>query len=87
MSQMYLGGNRRDQEIHCAGFAESSPLVIIAQSNGQIAFAALGSTISALVGRQSITMARMERLFGVTMAEQGVGKLVSVDLQAAEQLR
>ena len=32
-------------------------------------------------------MARMNRLFGVTMAEQGVSQLVSVDLEAAEQLR
>ena len=33
-----------------------------------------------------ITMARMDRLFGVTMAEQGVSQLVSVDLSEAEQL-
>ncbi len=33
-----------------------------------------------------ITMARMDRLFGVTMAERGVSQLVSVDLGAAEQL-
>jgi chromosome segregation protein len=31
------------------------------------------------------TMARMDRLFGVTMAEKGVSQLVSVDLQTAEQ--
>jgi chromosome segregation protein len=31
------------------------------------------------------TMARMDRLFGVTMAEKGVSQLVSVDLQAAER--
>ncbi|TCT06891.1 chromosome segregation protein SMC [Aquabacter spiritensis] len=34
-----------------------------------------------------ITMARMDRLFGVTMAERGVSRLVSVDLQGAERLR
>jgi chromosome segregation protein len=33
-----------------------------------------------------ITMARMDRLFGVTMAERGVSQLVSVDLQQAEVL-
>jgi chromosome segregation protein len=33
-----------------------------------------------------ITMARMDRLFGVTMAERGVSQLVSVDLVEAEQL-
>src|SRR5947209_8429895 len=32
-----------------------------------------------------ITMARMNRLFGVTMAERGVSQLVSVDLQQAER--
>jgi chromosome segregation protein len=34
-----------------------------------------------------ITMARMDRLFGVTMAERGVSQLVSVDLQTAENFR
>ena len=33
-----------------------------------------------------ITMARMDRLFGVTMAERGVSQLVSVNLMEAEQL-
>ena len=33
-----------------------------------------------------ITMARMDRLFGVTMAERGVSQLVSVDLNQAERL-
>jgi chromosome segregation protein len=31
-------------------------------------------------------MARMDRLFGVTMAEPGVSQLVSVDLAAAERI-
>jgi chromosome segregation protein len=35
----------------------------------------------------AITMSRMERLYGVTMPEQGVSQLVSVNLQRAEQLR
>jgi chromosome segregation protein len=30
-------------------------------------------------------MARMNRLFGVTMAERGVSQLVSVDLETAER--
>ncbi len=34
-----------------------------------------------------ITMARMDRLFGVTMAERGVSQLVSVDLETAESFR
>lgn len=33
-----------------------------------------------------VTMSRMDRLFGVTMREKGVSKLVSVDLDAAEEL-
>ncbi|MEO1745994.1 MAG: AAA family ATPase, partial [Pseudomonadota bacterium] len=40
-----------------------------------------------IVTHNPITMARMDRLFGVTMAEQGVSQLVSVDLQRAEALR
>jgi chromosome segregation protein len=31
-------------------------------------------------------MSRMDRLFGVTMAERGVSQLVSVDLRQAEVL-
>jgi chromosome segregation protein len=31
-------------------------------------------------------MSRMHRLFGVTMVEKGVSRLVSVDLNAAEEL-
>jgi len=33
-----------------------------------------------------VTMARMDRLFGVTMAERGVSQLVSVDLSQAEAM-
>ena len=40
-----------------------------------------------VITHHRVTMARMDRLFGVTMAERGVSQLVSVDLQAAEQLR
>ncbi|CAG0962126.1 MAG: chromosome segregation protein SMC [Rhizobiaceae bacterium] len=40
-----------------------------------------------IITHNPITMARMNRLFGVTMAEQGVSQLVSVDLQAAELMR
>ena len=32
-----------------------------------------------------VTMARMDRLFGVTMAERGVSQIVSVDLATAER--
>ncbi len=40
-----------------------------------------------VITHNPITMARMDRLFGVTMAERGVSDLVSVDLQMAEKLR
>ena len=39
-----------------------------------------------IITHHAITMARMDRLFGVTMAEQGVSQLVSVDLKKAEQM-
>ena len=45
------------------------------------------STETRFVVITHITMARMNRLFGVTMAEQGVSQLVSVDLDTAERLR
>ena len=34
----------------------------------------------------AVTMSRMHRLFGVTMVEKGVSRLVSVDLGEAELL-
>jgi len=40
-----------------------------------------------VVTHHRITMARVDRLFGVTMAEKGVSQLVSVDLAHAAQLR
>ena len=40
-----------------------------------------------LITHKPITMARMERLFGVTMAERGVSQMVSVDLATAERIR
>jgi len=49
--------------------------------------AASTETRFVVITHNPITMARMNRLFGVTMAEQGVSQLVSVDLQAAESLR
>jgi chromosome segregation protein len=40
-----------------------------------------------IITHHPMTMARMDRLFGVTMAERGVSQLVSVDLETAEQFR
>ncbi|ARJ69534.1 chromosome segregation protein SMC [Paracoccus contaminans] len=39
-----------------------------------------------VITHHGVTMARMDRLFGVTMAEQGVSQLVSVDLERAGAL-
>jgi len=46
-----------------------------------------GRTRFLVITHHRMTMARMDRLFGVTMAERGVSKLVSVDLREAERLR
>ncbi len=40
-----------------------------------------------IITHHPLTMSRMSRLFGVTMAERGVSQLVSVDLDTAERLR
>ena len=40
-----------------------------------------------IITHNPITMARMNRLYGVTMAERGVSQLVSVDLEAAVRFR
>jgi chromosome segregation protein len=39
-----------------------------------------------VITHHPMTMARMDRLFGVTMAEKGVSQLVSVDLATAERI-
>ncbi|MBI4274002.1 MAG: AAA family ATPase, partial [Rhizobiales bacterium] len=40
-----------------------------------------------IITHNPITMARMSRLFGVTMAERGVSQLVSVDLEGAVKIK
>ncbi len=40
-----------------------------------------------IITHHALSMARMSRLFGVTMQERGVSTLVSVDLEAAEKIR
>ena len=46
-----------------------------------------GSTRFLVITHHRMTMARVDRLFGVTMGERGVSQLVSVDLGAAGGLR
>ncbi|MFD0388042.1 hypothetical protein ACFQ4K_09690 [Tistrella bauzanensis] len=48
--------------------------------------AAAGHTRFLVVTHHRMTMARMDRLYGVTMIERGVSRLVSVDLSEAEQM-
>jgi chromosome segregation protein len=45
------------------------------------------STRFLVITHHRMTMARMDRLFGVTMAERGVSQLVSVDLQRVAELK
>jgi len=40
-----------------------------------------------IITHHRMTMARMDRLYGVTMTERGVSQLVSVDLHRADELR
>ncbi|WP_158044045.1 chromosome segregation protein SMC [Skermanella pratensis] len=49
--------------------------------------ARVGATRFLIITHHRLTMARMDRLFGVTMGERGVSQLVSVDLRRAEELR
>jgi chromosome segregation protein len=46
-----------------------------------------GGTRFLVITHHRLTMARMDRLFGVTMQEKGASRLVSVDLMRAEVLR
>ncbi|WP_421792443.1 chromosome segregation protein SMC [Hyphobacterium sp.] len=46
----------------------------------------LTATRFLVITHNPLTMARMDRLYGVTMAERGVSQLVSVDLTRAEQM-
>jgi len=49
--------------------------------------AATDDTRFIIITHHRLTMARMDRLFGVTMSERGVSQLVSVDLKTTEGLR
>jgi chromosome segregation protein len=46
-----------------------------------------GKTRFLVITHHRLTMARMDRLFGVTMAEKGVSQIVSVDLKQAIAMR
>ena len=47
----------------------------------------IGTTRFLIVTHHRMTMARMDRLYGVTMPERGVSQLGSVDLRGAEEIR
>jgi chromosome segregation protein len=40
-----------------------------------------------VITHHPMTMARVNRLFGVTMAEKGISQIVSVDLETAQRFR
>jgi chromosome segregation protein len=40
-----------------------------------------------VVTHHRLTMAKMNRLFGVTMEQKGISRLVSVDLEEANKIR
>ena len=40
-----------------------------------------------IITHHRLTMARMDRLYGITMTEKGVSQLVSVNLEKAIDLR
>ena len=46
----------------------------------------LADTRYLIITHHALTMSRMDRLFGVTMAERGVSQLVSVSLAEAERV-
>jgi chromosome segregation protein len=48
--------------------------------------ASVTDTRFVVITHNPITMARMNRLFGVTMSERGISQLVSVDLERAERI-
>ena len=45
------------------------------------------NTYFMVVTHHRLTMAKMDRLFGVTMEQKGISKLVSVDLEQASKIR
>jgi len=49
--------------------------------------ARVAGTRFVVITHHPYTMARMDRLFGVTMSERGVSQLLSVDLERAERMR
>ena len=53
--------------------------------NLMLDIAEMSGTRFLVITHHPITMTRMDRLFGVTMAERGVSQLVSVDLETAER--
>ena len=49
--------------------------------------AATSGTRFLVITHHRLTMSRMDRLYGVTMAERGISQLVSVDLAHAERIK
>ena len=80
--------------------AQPSPLCVLDEVDAPLddanvdRFVALMQEIAGTTGTRflvvthhPLTMARMDRLYGVTMAERGISRLVSVALERALELR
>ena len=68
--------------------AEGLPVTVVETRHMRSALSAMRNktdTRFVAITHNPITMARMDRLFGVTQAERGVSQLVSVDLAQAER--
>ena len=62
------------------------PNIKFLEFNNELDLTKITNTKFIIITHHALTMSRMDRLYGVTMAEQGVSQLVSVDLQRAEEL-
>ena len=79
-----LDGVANDPDARVVILAASGPVFSAGHDLGEM----VGRTETRflIITHHAVTMARMDRLFGVTMAEPGVSQLVSVDLAAAERI-
>jgi len=64
-----------------------APICVLDEVDAPLDDANVDRFCSLVVTHHRMTMARVDRLYGVTMAERGVSSLVSVDLRTAETLR
>jgi chromosome segregation protein len=86
--------------VFCFFLAQPSPLCVLDEVDAPLDDANVDRFVSLMqeiarstgtrflvVTHHPLTMARMDRLYGVTMAERGISRLVSVALEEALELR